>query len=210
MEVLSFLSRGGLVMYPLLLCSVIGVAIIIERGVSLRRRHILVPEIIRVINSIDSEEDVRLARSICKQNQGPFANIILVGLDNRELAKDDIKELFEEQGRQEVRVLERGLPTLETVASISPLLGLLGTVIGMIKVFTVISRGGAGQASLLAGGISEALITTATGLVIAIPMLVAYNAYINRAESFVLDIEKYSTRLLQKLKALSTPQEVPK
>jgi biopolymer transport protein ExbB len=90
---------------------------------------------------------------------------------------------------------------LETVAAIAPLLGLLGTVIGMIKVFTVISTQGAGQASLLAGGISEALITTATGLVIGIPILVAFNFFTNKAENYILDIEKYSTALLHRIKS---------
>ena len=202
-EVISYLSRGGIVMIPLLLCSIIGLAIVLERSFSLRRRKILIPEIISVIESISSPQDIQLAVSICERNAGPLANIVLTGLRNQDLPLEEIKELTTDQGRQEIRTLERGLPVLETIAGIAPLLGLLGTVIGMIKVFTVISTQGAGQASLLAGGISEALITTATGLVIGILILVAYNYFANRAESYVLDIEKYTTNLLQKIRQIN-------
>ncbi len=201
-QIISYLARGGIVMIPLLLCSVIGLAIVIEKSLLLRRRKILVPEIISVIESIETRKDIELAKRVCKKHSGPFANILSVPLNMPQLSRDEIKELTEDQGRQEVRSLEKGLSVMETIASISPLLGLLGTVIGMIKVFTVISTQGAGQARALAGGISEALITTATGLVIGIPILVAYNYYTTRAENFILDIEKYSTRLVQKVKMI--------
>ncbi|HNT66755.1 MAG TPA: MotA/TolQ/ExbB proton channel family protein [bacterium] len=202
MDALAYLTRGGVVMIPLLLCSVLGLAIILEKSINLHRRRILHPELVRLIHSIDSEQDIQMAKSLCKKQPGPFANIILVGLQNRHLDKAEIKELIEDQGRQEIRSLERGLSVLEMIAGVAPLLGLLGTVIGMIKVFTVISAQGTGQASLLAGGISEALITTATGLVIGIPILVAYNFYTHRAEDLVLDIEKHSNAMLQRIRAL--------
>ncbi len=202
-EAITFLAKGGIVMIPLFLCSLLGLTIVIEKMVSLRRNKILIPEIISVVDSINSVDDIKLATTICQKNTGPFANIILTGLHNQTLPVDDIKELINDEGRQQVRILERGLPLLETLAGISPLLGLLGTVLGMIKVFTVISIQGTGQASQLAGGISEALITTATGLVIGIPMLVACNYYTNRAENFIMDIEKYSTRLIQKIRIIN-------
>ncbi|OGC03630.1 hypothetical protein A2V82_08105 [candidate division KSB1 bacterium RBG_16_48_16] len=196
---IAYLSRGGIVMIPLFLCSILGLAIVIEKSFNLRRRKVLIPEIISVIETISSSEDIKMATNICERNSGPFANIILVGLRNKGLPKEEMKEIIIDQGRQEVRTLERGLAVLETIAGIAPLLGLLGTVLGMIKVFTVITTQGTGQASLLAGGISEALITTVSGLVIGIPVLVAYNYFTNRAENFILDIEKYSTHLLQKI-----------
>ncbi len=201
-QLISYLSRGGIVMIPLLLCSVIGLAIIIEKIFVLRKRKILIPEIVSVVESIETQKDIELAKRVCEKHRGPFANILLVALNLQAYPKEEIKELTEEQGRQEVRSLEKGLSVMETIAGISPLLGLLGTVIGMIKVFTVISTQGAGQAKALAGGISEALITTATGLVIGIPILVAFNYFTNRAENFILDIEKYSTRLVQKIKRI--------
>ena len=113
--------------------------------------------------------------------------------------KSEIKELITDEGRQQVRDLEKGLVILETVAGIAPLLGLFGTVLGMIRVFDTISKIGVGQASALSGGISEALITTAVGLSIGIPALVFFNYFTSRAENLILDIEKYSTTLLQKI-----------
>jgi len=202
-EAISFLSKGGIIMIPLLLCSIIGLMIVIEKFFSLRRNKILIPEIISVVDSINSNQDIKLATTICQKNKGPLPNVILTGLQNQTLPMDDIKEIINDEGRQQVRILERGLPILETVAGVAPLLGLLGTVLGMIKVFNVISTQGTGQASLLAGGISEALITTATGLFIGIPMLVAYYYFTSRAENFILDIEKYSTRLLQKIRSIN-------
>ncbi|MBN2001029.1 MotA/TolQ/ExbB proton channel family protein [candidate division KSB1 bacterium] len=205
-EAILFLSKGGVVMIPLILCSIIGLAIVIEKAFSLRRRQVLIPEIINVIDSIETVDDIKLAINICKKNTGPLANIILTGLSYQSLPMDEIKELINDEGRQQVRILERGLSILEIIAGIAPLLGLLGTVVGMIKVFNVISTQGAGQANLLAGGISEALITTASGLVIGIPILVAFFYYTKRAENYILDIEKYSTALLQKIRIINLPQ----
>ncbi len=201
-DALGYLSRGGIIMIPLLLSSILGLAIVIERFISLRRNKILIPEIISVVEEFSTTEDIKLATNICMKNRGSFSNIVLTGLQNIELTPEDVRELLVDQGRQEVRTLERGLPALETVAGIAPLLGLLGTVLGMIKVFTVISTQGTGQASLLAGGISEALITTATGLVIGILALIMYNYFSNRAENYILDIEKYTTKLMQKIRKL--------
>ncbi|RPI02176.1 MAG: MotA/TolQ/ExbB proton channel family protein [Calditrichaeota bacterium] len=200
--VIEYLVRGGIMMIPLLLSSVIGLAVVIERLASLKRKSILIPEIISVVESIGRMEDIQLAVAICEKNSGPFANIILTSLQNMDLTSEEMRELLTDQGRQEVRSLERGLPILETVAGVAPLMGLLGTVLGMIKVFSVISLQGTGQASLLAGGISEALITTVTGLVIGIPALIMYNYFSNRAENFIMDIEKYTTRLTHKIRHL--------
>ena len=114
--------------------------------------------------------------------------------------EEEVKEAIVDQGRQEARTLERGLGVLETVAGIAPLMGLLGTVLGMIRVFDVISRQGLGQTQSLSGGISEALITTVAGLSIAIPTLVAYNYFTHKVEDLVLEIEKYSAQILNKVK----------
>ena len=202
-NVFEYLSRGGIIMIPLLLSSIIGLAIVIERALRLRRKKVLIPEIINIVESLNSLKDIELAANICRKSKGPFANIILTGLENQDLPQKEIKELLNDQGRQQVRSLERGLPTLETIAGIAPLMGLLGTVLGMIKVFTVISQQGTGQASLLAGGISEALITTATGLVIGILALIMYNYYSNIAEQYILDIEKYTSQLVRKSRLLN-------
>lgn len=196
---IEMFERGGIMMYPMALASFIALIIIIERAITLQKKKIIIPDIINVIEQFGSLKDVELARNICAKFNGPLPNLIKVGLDNSDLDRADIKELIEDQGRQEVRHLERGLTILETIAVISPLLGLLGTVLGMINVFTVLNEQGIGQASALSGGISEALVTTVTGLFIGIPVLIFYNFFTKRAENFVLDIEKYSNFLIQKL-----------
>ncbi len=198
-NVWEFLAKGGICMIPLFACSVAGLAIVIEKWISLRRRKIIVPEVVSVLENIKATNDFPLAVSICEKHDGPFANIIRIGLENHALPREEFKEALSDQGRQEVHQLEKGLGVLETVAGIGPLLGLLGTVLGILKVFKVISVMGVGQASALAGGISEALITTIAGLFIGIPALVAYNYFGNKAESLVLEIEKYSNRLLNQI-----------
>ena len=194
-----FLERGGPIMVPLILCSIIVLAIVIERAFSLRKKKVLVPEIISVIETIKKPEDIHLAISICQKNEGAFANIVQLGLENKDLPNEELKELITDQGRQEARSFEKGLGVIETIAGIAPLLGLLGTVTGMIKVFTVISEQGLGQTQALSGGISEALITTVVGLSIGIPSLVLYNYFTEKAENLIMDIEKFTSKLLRKL-----------
>jgi biopolymer transport protein ExbB len=199
---LELFERGGIMMYPLALASILALTIIIERFFSLRRNKVIIPEIINVVEQFSSFKDMELARNICAKFTGPLSTLIRTGLDNTDLDRAEIKELIEDQGRQEIRDLEKGLGVLETVAVIAPLMGLLGTVLGMIKVFGVIKEQGIGQASALSGGISEALITTVTGLFIGIPVLIFYNYFSRKAQNFVLDIEKHSTTLIQKIHKL--------
>jgi biopolymer transport protein ExbB len=186
-------------MYPLLLSSIMALAIILERFIMLRRNKILIPEIINLVEHFRSLQDIELARNICAKYKGPLPNLIRLGLENTYLESNEIKELIEDQGRQEIRELERGLSLLETIAVTSPLFGLLGTVLGMEKVFDVIKELGVGQAAALSGGIAEALITTIAGLFIGVPALIFYNYFTGKAENYVLDIEKYSNYLIQKL-----------
>jgi biopolymer transport protein ExbB len=197
-------AQGGLMMYPLSLCSILTLAITVERAFSLRRHRIIRGEIVSVIENIKGPEDIGLAASVCNQYEGPFAQVVRTGLDNRHLPPDEIKESIVDQGRQETGKLQKGIVVLETVASVSPLLGLLGTVLGMIKVFREISEVGVGQGNLLAGGIAEAILTTGAGLFIAIPSLVFFNYFSSKAESLVLEIEKYSNALLKKLRGFQT------
>ncbi len=208
-EAWIFFQRGGIVMIPLLLCSVTALTLIIERSIVLRRKKILVPEIINVIETIQKPEDVHLALSICNKTNGAFANIVQVALENRGLPRAEIKELITDQGRQEVRSLQRGLTVIETIAGIAPLLGLLGTVTGMIKVFNVITQQGLGQTQTLSAGISEALITTVVGLTIGIPSLVVYNYFADKADNLILDIEKYTSKLMLKINVFQNDHPNP-
>lgn len=202
-EIFLELQKGGVIMIPLALGSILTLAIVIERAISLRSRKVIVPEIVTAVERIKCPEDIRVAESICETHPGTFANVLLPALRNRDLDREELKEFIADQGRQEVRTLEKGLVGLETIAGVSPLLGLLGTVVGMIKVFNVISRQGLGQANVLSGGISEALITTVTGLSIGIPALIAYNYFTSRAEGLILDIEKYTASLLHRIRLMT-------
>ncbi len=202
-NVIEFLAKGGIIMYPLLLASVIALAIIIEKSISMRKKKIILPEITSILDNIKNGEDIRLAIAICDKHKGPFANIIRAGLENSELPREDIKEIMTDNGKQEVHKISKGLPILETIGGIAPLLGLLGTVIGILKVFNVIHMMGVGQAPAMAGGISEALITTIAGLSIGIPTVVAYNYFTSKSEGLVMEMEKYSSRLLNKISSFS-------
>lgn len=193
------LAKGGITMIPLAICSVLAVAVAIQKWIVLRRKGILVPEIVAWIEGLREPEEAAYGVELCRAVKGPFAELVAAVLENRHLDRAEAKEIIADIGRQQARELERGLIILETVAGVAPLLGLFGTVIGMIKVFDIISRIGVGQASALSGGISEALITTAVGLSIGIPALVFYNYFASKAEDLVLDMEKYSTVLLHKV-----------
>ena len=193
------MMQGGPIMVPLALCSVLALAIVIERIVSLRTAVVLKKPILDLIDSSALPGDLVLARDLCARNPCPLASVVRTALDGYGISRDQLREAMIDAGRKEVHGLERGLTALETVAAISPLLGLLGTGFGMIEVFRVVAAEGVGQAQLLSGGISEALITTVTGLSIAIPILVAYNFFARRVEDLSVSIEHESVRLLNQL-----------
>ncbi len=196
-------------MYPLLLCSIFALAVTIERLWNLRRKAVLVPEVAAVLEQIQTPADFSLARSICQKFSGPFSQIVVTCIDNYDLPTDELRLTIEDEGRQQVRSLKRWLGILETVAGIAPLLGLLGTVLGMIDVFEVIEQMGVGQAKALSGGISQALITTVAGLFIGIPALIAYNYLSSRSDNLILDIEKYTLVLLNKIIRMKAPAAEP-
>jgi len=191
---------GGIMMYPLGLCSVLSLAIIIERIYSLRRKKVIKPETNSMVDNIGNKEDVKKVLSFVKENSDIFSNLVREALKVEEFKPDDVNKAIEDQGRQEVRRLEKGLSMLETIAAITPLLGLLGTVIGMIEVFDVITIEGQARTASLSSGISQALITTVAGLSVGILSLIFYNFFTNKAEDLVLEIEKYTATLINKIK----------
>ena len=201
-KIWNFILEGGIVMFPLIICSILTLMIIIEKLITLKKSKVIRPDIVEVLSNIKNREDIQMAISFCNKKRGPFANLVCTSLSKLQLEPIEIKELINDQGRQEIRTLERGLNALETIATIAPVLGLLGTVLGMIRVFNVIALQGVGDASSLSGGISEALISTAAGLSVALPTLVMYNYLSHKAESLVLDIEKHINELLMKLREL--------
>jgi biopolymer transport protein ExbB len=199
MRSFNILRAGGVIMIPLVLCSIISLAIIIERCYSLRFSKVVSADLIDMTTALIETGEIQKASQLCQRSSCPLADIIQAGLEASGSTKSEIKEAIVDAGRREVPRLERRLGILETIVGIAPLLGLLGTVAGMIKVFDVIAVQGVGQAGARAGGISVALITTATGLSIAIPTLVAYNYFSSKAEKFVRELEKISLEILHKL-----------
>jgi biopolymer transport protein ExbB len=200
-------ERGGIMMYPLILASIIALVFIIERAVALRKRKIIIPEIISVVDNFSSLKDIEFARNVCSKYKGALSNLLTIALEHYSMPKAQIRELLEDQGRQDIRDLEKGLGILETIAAIAPLMGLLGTVLGMITVFSVIKDQGIGQTAALSGGISEALLTTVAGLFIGIPVLIAYNYFTNKSENLILDIEKYANNLVHKIHMIKTEEQ---
>lgn len=196
----EFIVQGGTVMYILLAASVLALTIIFERAWSLRRSVVLPAKVIEDIEEAVRSGDVDAAVQMCGDHNTAMSRILWVALNNRGVQRGVMKEILEEVGRQEVAHLERYIGVLGVIAAISPLLGLLGTVLGMIEVFQVISIEGVGKADILAGGISTALNTTAAGLSVAIPALVAYRYFESRVNSFVIEIEQHALYFVEMLK----------
>lgn len=196
----EFIVQGGLVMYFLLGASILALTIIFERSWSLRRSVVLPDKDIQAVDQAVREGKVQEAMDMCSGTNTAMSRILWVALKNRGLKRAVIKETLEEVGRQEVAHLERYIGVLGVIAAVAPLLGLLGTVIGMIEVFQVISVEGVGKADVLAGGISKALNTTAFGLAVAIPALVAYRLFESRVNHFVVEIEQYALHFVELLK----------
>lgn len=183
-------------MLPILLCSIVAMAIIIERFWTLQRNKILPPELVPQLWRLAKEkeiDDITLRR--IKLNS-PLGAVLSAGLLNKHHGREMMKTSIEETGRQVVHELERFLNSLGTIASITPLLGLLGTVVGMIKVFAAIMIHGVGDPGILAGGISEALLTTAAGLTVAIPSLIFHRYFERLVDEYVLKMEEEALKMV--------------
>lgn len=193
----EIIKAGGWVMVPILLCSIVAFAIILERFWSLQRKKIIPPNLVADIwqGFKDETFDENSLRRLKKGSA--LGQVLAAGLVNMQHEREIMKEAVEDCGRHVVHELERFLNTLGTIASITPLLGLLGTVIGMIKVFNTITTAGVGDASLLAGGISEALITTAAGLTVAIPALMFYRYFRGLTDDYVVRMEEEALKLVE-------------
>ena len=186
-------------MVPIILCSVIALGIVAERFWALQKRRICPRNLVNQIWQWARTKELNATRIASLRSSSPLGQVLAAGLVNVRHDRAIMKEAIEETGRQVVLELERYLNTLGTIASISPLLGLLGTVIGMIKVFAVITTQGVGDPAVLAGGISVALITTATGLSIAIPSLMFYRYFRGRVDELVLTMEQESLKMVEVL-----------
>jgi len=183
LNIVDLFRKGGWIMWPLLAASLLMLAIVIERLINLRPNSFLPPVITAKIDALMEARAFTRALAVCRQNPGVYSNIILTALEASPFGRNATREAIEGAGRREIPRVSRYLAGLSTIAAVSPLMGLLGTVLGMIQVFTVVAQEGLGQASSLSGGIAVALTTTAFGLIIAIPALIMYNIFSKRAPS---------------------------
>ncbi len=193
---LDFITRGGIMMYPLLIGSILVVAIVINRFYFFKKVEIdeedLYVKVKDKLRSSGPGEAIAYSEKI----GGPIANILIAGLQKYGDESEEIEEAFEREALIEIPLLEKYLPALNTIGSVSTLIGFTGTVLGMIRAFNSIAHAGTTSPGIVAGGIAEALTTTATGLIIAIPALIFYHYFSHRVEKIVLEVEKISRNIM--------------
>lgn len=194
---LEIILAGGWIMAPILLCSTLAVAIIIERFWTLRRGKVVPDGVGEMVESWADRHELDLRHVNQLRTESALGRVLAAAISNRHRPRELIKEAVEDTGRHVIHELERFLNTLGTIAGIAPLLGLLGTVIGMIKVFSAIMLHGVGNANELAGGISEALITTAAGLTVAIPSYFFYRYFRGMVAEYVISMEEQAISLIE-------------
>lgn len=197
---IGLIFKGGLLMVPIILCSILALAIVIERFYHLNRAKINTDEFMDEIRQSINAQGVPQAVNLCNQTPGPVAHVVKAGITASDTSRDGIKRAIEEAGLHEIPRLEKRVGFLSTIAHITPLLGLLGTVTGMVRCFQTIQQKSMSLGSVnpadLAGGIWEALITTVAGLIVAIPTLVAYNYIVSIINDFVLKMQMAGTEVM--------------
>ena len=195
----ELIQKGGITMYPIILLSVIALAVFLERLISLRKEKYVPKAFYEQLVSLLKKKNINEAVEVCKANKSALAKISETIITNTDLPLSRLLEVAEESGRSEVSKLDKFLPSLQTIVAIAPLLGLLGTVLGMIKIFDVIALQGTGSAEALSSGIAEALLTTAAGLVVAIPAQIFYFIAKARADAIGAALEKASSEVMNLL-----------
>lgn len=201
MNLLELFLKGGLIMWPILLCSLITIAVIVEKYIMLSRSNIDPKQLMTKIRSALSRNDVVSAVDACSKVKAPVANILKSGVINYKYGQQAVKEAIELSGKEEIFHLEKRLSVLANMAGVAPMLGFLGTVTGMILVFHTIEQlGGNVNPSVLAGGIWEAMLTTAFGLLVGIPALYFYNYFVSKVNRFIFEIENSAEEFLTLMK----------
>jgi biopolymer transport protein ExbB len=195
----ELVRAGGPFMWPIIVCSIAAVGILLERLWTLQRKRVLPQELIKKISQLAETNQVNPKVIEALEKNSPLGRVLAAALANRDRGRDIMMERVEDTGRHVVHELERFLNSLGTIASISPLLGLLGTVTGIIRAFNAVMLGGMGDPRLLAGGISEALVTTAGGLAVAIPSFIAYRYLRGKVERIVVEMEKIAVTFADSL-----------
>ena len=205
----ELVRAGGWLMIPILLCSVVAAGIVVERFWTLRSEQVAPRNLLAQVWNWIRNKEMGMERLHDLKQGSPLGQILAAGITAHSKGRDAMKESIEDVAGHVVHELERYLNTLGTIAAITPLLGLLGTVIGMIKVFTTIRLEGTGNAAALAGGISEALITTAAGLTVAIPSLFLYRFFQRKVDELVIYMEQEALKLVEVLNADVAPDSEP-
>ena len=197
---LDIIKSGGVLIIPIILCSVLAFAIVVERFFALKKNKVIPPRLMSSVwKRIKNKRQFDANQIKELQSSSPLGRVVAAGIVNANHSREATREAILDVANHEVHSLGRFLNPLGTIASITPLLGLLGTVVGMIKVFTVLMQMGPGNASVLAGGISEALITTAAGLTVAIPALIFHRHFLRKIEDFAVSMEKEAMKLVDVL-----------
>jgi biopolymer transport protein ExbB len=197
--VLEVLLSGGWLMIPILICSVLSLAISLERAISLREKNVAPRDLMSSVWLWIQSDQMTNERMQEIKESSALGAVIIAGLNSASLSRERMQESIQETATSVVHDLERNLTALGTIASITPLLGLLGTVLGMIKVFSAIMIEGSGNAGVLAGGISEALITTAAGMFVAIPTLIFHRYFHRKVDSLVIGMEQEAIKLVDSI-----------
>jgi biopolymer transport protein ExbB len=209
MNFFEIFLKGGYVMWLILACSVLGLSVVIDRFLVLRKAKINVPAFMVRLRGLIKKKDISRAVSVCMEEKSPIANIVRRGLKKYKYGHDRVKDAIENAGKQEIIKLESGLSILATVAGIAPLLGFLGTVTGMITAFmTIEDLAGSANPSDLAGGIWEALITTAFGLIVGIFALAFYNFFLSKVKRLVGDMETVANDVVDTMQDISENKEI--
>ena len=203
----DILISGGPVMIPLGILSMAALAVILERLWVLRRSNYLQGSTVQALTGLLAGRKFRGSVDYCRRHPGPFTELVATLVENRHAPYDELKEILEDTGRLQLMGLQRGLPALGTMVAGARLLGLLGTVVGMIKIFSVVAAAGSGITEQLSSGISQALITTAAGLVIAIPALFTHSFLEARAIAILADIEAQILDFLHLVRRPETAEE---
>ena len=193
----ELVKSGGWVMWPIILCSVAAVAIIGERFWSLQKKYVCPANLVAQVQQWLVNKELSQERIALVRDSSPLGRILAAGLINRDHEREIMKEAIEDTGRHVVPELERYLNSLGTIAAISPFLGLLGTVLGMIQMFAGVSTQGIGDPAAVAGGIAQALITTAAGLVVAIFSLMFYRYFRARINELLVDMEQQAIKMVE-------------
>jgi biopolymer transport protein ExbB len=199
----------GFMRWPLALCLVLGILVIIWKFFDLMLKSSKTKKILQEVDELLAQHRIREALEVTRDSNAPAANILYAGLERHEEGTDRVMKAIENQGLIELSKLEKGLVVLATLTNIAPLLGFLGTVIGMIVAFQSIEAAGEVEATLVAGGIKIALLTTAFGLAIAIPVSIGHNYFVSRIDSLVIDMEESAQKMVDALHAMKTGGRAP-